>query len=106
MDDITSGKEDWIKVLEQFWYDFNKNVLLVKEKRTREVLDLLNELVNVIDEELQKGNKVRYSGIGTFFTKKRASSQGRNPQTGEPLSLESRIVPRFQFSERLKRSTK
>ena len=71
-----------------------------------DVLDLLNELVNVIDEELQKGNKVRYSGIGTFFTKKRASSQGRNPQTGEPLSLESRIVPRFQFSERLKRSTK
>ena len=33
LDDITSGKEDWIKVLEQFWYDFNKNVSAVKEKR-------------------------------------------------------------------------
>ena len=43
LDDITSGKEDWIKVLEQFWNDFNKNVSQVKEKRTREVLDLLNE---------------------------------------------------------------
>ena len=43
LDDITSGKENWIKVLEQFWLDFNKNVSNVKEKRTREVLDLLNE---------------------------------------------------------------
>jgi DNA topoisomerase-1 len=43
LDDITSGKEGWIKVLELFWKDFSKNVSEVKEKRTREVLDLLNE---------------------------------------------------------------
>ena len=36
LDDITSGKENWIKVLDQFWIDFNKNVSNVKEKRTRE----------------------------------------------------------------------
>ena len=29
LDDITSGKEDWIKVLEEFWKDFNKNVTSV-----------------------------------------------------------------------------
>merc|ERR1711898_66407 len=43
LDDITAGKERWIKVLEMFWKDFNKNVAEVKEKRTREVLDLLND---------------------------------------------------------------
>ena len=43
LDDITSGKENWIKVLDQFWIDFNENVFNVKEKRTREVLDLLND---------------------------------------------------------------
>ena len=43
LDEITSGKEGWIKVLEMFWKDFNQNVTEVKEKRTREVLDLLNE---------------------------------------------------------------
>ena len=43
LDDITSGKEQWIDVLDNFWKDFNLNVLNVKEKRTREVLDLLNE---------------------------------------------------------------
>ena len=43
LDEITSGKESWIKVLEMFWKDFNNNVSKVKEKRTREVLDLLND---------------------------------------------------------------
>jgi len=43
LDEITSGKEGWIKVLEMFWKDFNQNVAEGKEKRTREVLDLLND---------------------------------------------------------------
>ena len=32
LDDITSGKEDWIKVLENFWIDFQSNVSTVKDK--------------------------------------------------------------------------
>jgi len=43
LDEITSGKIEWTKVLEDFWKDFYSNVNSVKEKRTREVLDLLNE---------------------------------------------------------------
>ena len=43
LDEITSGKIEWIEVLNNFWKDFYKNVNEVKEKRTREVLDLLNE---------------------------------------------------------------
>ena len=57
LDDITTGKEGWIKVLEMFWKDFNRNVLHVKEKRTREVLDLLNDsLGSLIFERDDKGN--------------------------------------------------
>ena len=48
LDEITSGKESWLKVLEMFWKDFNNNVSEVKEKRTREVLDLLNESLGVL----------------------------------------------------------
>ncbi len=48
LDEITSGKEGWIKVLEMFWKDFNKNVAQVKEKRTREVLDLLNDSLGTL----------------------------------------------------------
>ncbi len=57
LDDITSGKEGWVKVLEMFWKDFNKNVSDVKEKRTREVLDLLNDsLGSLIFERDSDGN--------------------------------------------------
>ena len=57
LDDITTGKEGWIKVLEMFWKDFNQNVSEVKEKRTREVLDLLNDsLGSLIFERGKDGN--------------------------------------------------
>ena len=58
LDDITSGKEDWVKVLDQFWSDFNKNVTSVKEKRTREVLDLLNESLGTLVFETNSEGKV------------------------------------------------
>ena len=55
LDEITSGKIHWIKVLEDFWKDFFINVNSVKEKRTREVLDLLNDsLGDLIFEKNEK----------------------------------------------------
>ena len=58
LDDITSGKENWLKVLEQFWSDFNKNVSSVKDKRTREVLDLLNESLGELIFEVDNTGKI------------------------------------------------
>jgi len=58
LDDITTGKEEWIKVLDNFWKDFNINVINVKEKRTREVLDLLNESLGELIFEADKSGKV------------------------------------------------
>ncbi len=58
LDDITAGKEEWIKVLDNFWKDFNTNVANVKEKRTREVLDLLNESLGELIFEADKNGKI------------------------------------------------
>jgi DNA topoisomerase-1 len=73
LDDITSGKENWIKVLNQFWCDFNKNVSTVKEKRTREVLDLLNDslgdLIFEIDENGNVDRKCRLCSNGQMSLK-------------------------------------
>ena len=60
LDEITTGKESWIKVLQLFWKDFNNNVTKVKEKRTREVLDLLNDsLGDLVFDKDNEGNIVR-----------------------------------------------
>merc|ERR1712078_146046 len=48
LDEITSGKIEWIEVLNNFWEDFYENVGKVKEKRTREVLDLLNDSLGAL----------------------------------------------------------
>ena len=73
LDDITSGKEVWIKVLDNFWKDFNNNVSNVKEKRTREVLDLLNEsLGELIFESDENGiinRKCKLCGSGELSLK-------------------------------------
>ncbi len=58
LDEITSGKESWLKVLEMFWKDFNSNVSEVKEKRTREVLDLLNESLGALIFDTDKEGKI------------------------------------------------
>merc|ERR1712078_894420 len=58
LDEITTGKESWIKVLEMFWKDFNSNVSEVKEKRTREVLDLLNESLGALIFDTDKEGKI------------------------------------------------
>ncbi len=69
LDEITSGKESWIKVLELFWKDFNNNVSEVKEKRTREVLDLLNDsLGELIFDKDNEGNIVRKCQLCTNGT--------------------------------------
>jgi len=58
LDEITTGKESWLKVLEMFWKDFNSNVSEVKEKRTREVLDLLNESLGALIFDTDKEGKI------------------------------------------------
>ncbi len=73
LDDITSGKEEWKKVLDNFWKDFNLNVSDVKEKRTREVLDLLNEslgeLIFEADENGKIDRKCKLCNIGELSLK-------------------------------------
>ncbi len=73
LDNITTGKEEWIKVLDNFWKDFNINVSNVKEKRTREVLDLLNEslgeLIFESDENGKINRKCKLCNIGELSLK-------------------------------------
>ena len=58
LDEITSGKVEWIEVLNNFWRDFYKNVGEVKVIRTREVLDLLNESLGALIFERDTNDSV------------------------------------------------
>ena len=58
--------------------------------------------VDVVTSELQKGEKVQLVGFGTFEVSERAAREGRNPQTGETMTIEASKAPKFKDGKALK----
>ena len=56
----------------------------------------------IIAVELDGGRKVAITGFGTFDTKRRAERQGRNPATGEAITLKAKTYPTFKAGKGLK----
>ena len=57
-----------------------------------------------ISTALKKGDEVRLVGFGTFSVAKRKASTGRNPRTGEPMSIRASSQPKFKAGKALKDS--
>lgn len=63
---------------------------------------VLKAFVDVVTEELKKGEKVQLVGFGTFEVSERAAREGRNPQTGETMKIEACKAPKFKAGKALK----
>ena len=57
---------------------------------------------DTIAEELKNGNKVQIVGFGTFEVSERAAREGRNPQTGESMTIAASKTPKFKAGKALK----
>lgn len=55
---------------------------------------------------LAKGKKVQLVGFGTFEVRERAERTGRNPQTGEEMTIPATKVPAFKPGKELKTAVK
>ena len=66
----------------------------------------LQAFVDVVTEELGKGGKVQLVGFGTFDVVDRAAREGRNPQTGQPMTIPASKAPRFKVGATLKQAVK
>lgn len=62
----------------------------------------LNAFIEVVSEELKKGEKVQLVGFGNFEAKKRAARTGRDPQTGNSVEIPARMSPVFKAGKALK----
>ena len=62
----------------------------------------LKAFIDVVTEELKKGEKVQLVGFGTFETSERAAREGRNPQTGKTMKIPASTAPRFKAGKALK----
>ena len=56
----------------------------------------------VIGDALVDGEEVRIAGFGTFGTRSRPARTGRNPRTGEAVSLSASTTPTFKAGKTLK----
>ena len=62
----------------------------------------LKAFVDVVSEELKKGEKVQLVGFGTFEVSERAAREGRNRQTGETMEIKASKTPKFKAGKALK----
>lgn len=68
--------------------------------------EMLDALIEVVSETLSNGEEVAIAGLGKFEVRERAARNGRNPQTGEAITIAASKVPAFKASKTLKDAVK
>jgi integration host factor subunit alpha len=69
-----------------------------------EAFAYLETVLETIKKTLETADTVKITGFGSFVVKKKNSRKGRNPQTGEPITITARKVLTFKPSPVLKAS--
>lgn len=65
--------------------------------------DSVQAVINSIRDALKRGEKVVITGFGTFSIRKRVERVGRNPKTGEKITIAARKAPGFTPGKTLKK---
>lgn len=66
----------------------------------------LNSFISAVTEALGKGEKITLVGFGTFDVAKRSKREGRNPRTGQAITIPASKVVRFKAGNKLKDAVK
>ena len=68
----------------------------------KEAADIVELVFETVKETLGRGEKIKISGFGNFVLRDKRQRRGRNPQTGQPLTITERRVLTFKASQILK----
>jgi DNA-binding protein HU-beta len=66
----------------------------------------LESFIDSVKKTLKKGNKVTLVRFGTFSVSKRKARKGRNPRTGEPITIKASKGPKFTAGKAFKDAVK
>ncbi len=66
----------------------------------------VDAVLRTIEGELKSGGEVTFTGFGKFHVAERGAREGRNPRTGESMSIAATKVPRFTAGSGLKKAIK
>ena len=68
--------------------------------------DSVQAVINSVRDALKRGEKVVITGFGTFSVRKRVERIGRNPKTGERITIAARKAPGFTPGKTLKKAVR
>jgi len=68
----------------------------------KEVEEVVTAFTAAVEEALKKGEKVQLVGFGTFEVSEREDREGRNPRTGETITIKGSKTPKFKAGKALK----
>jgi integration host factor subunit beta len=68
----------------------------------RDVERIVTTIFDEIATALARGDRVELRGFGAFSVKKREARVGRNPRTGESVSVEDKVIPFFKTGKQLR----
>ena len=66
----------------------------------------VDAVITTIETELKSGGEVSFTGFGKFHVAQRGAREGRNPRTGETMTIAASRVPRFTAGSGLKKAVK
>lgn len=66
--------------------------------------EMMESVFDIIKSTLESGETIKVSGFGSFVVNQKKARRGRNPQTGEAITIEARRVLTFKPSTILRQS--
>ena len=66
----------------------------------------IDSLVNTVGEVLRAGDKITLRGLGTFCVSTRGARRGRNPRTGQEITISATKVPKLRVGKALKEAVR
>ena len=84
--------------------DLVKEVASKSNMSPRQVQMVVDATFDAIRDAMAKGEKVTLTGFGSFEVAQRNEREGRNPRTGEKITIGARKAPQFRPGSELKRA--
>ncbi len=71
-----------------------------------QVRAVVDAFLGVVESVLKKGDRLSLPGFGTWYVANRKARKGRNPKTGQTITIPGGKVPKFKAGNKLKAAVK
>jgi DNA-binding protein HU-beta len=86
--------------------DFVDQVASTSGLSKKDAGSAVDAVLGTIENALKSGDEVSFTGFGKFHVAQRGAREGRNPRTGESMTIAASKVPRFTAGSGLKKAVK